>query len=163
MSVDAFLDIDGVEGESAIKGFEKKIQILDYSWGASQSATGHMGTGSGSGKANVQDIQFSKLLDKTTPILLQNLLQGKHYKKIILTLRKVTGATQMPFVIFTMEDAMMTSYSTGAGMNSDDQVREHLSINFARIRMEYTLQDSKGAAIGKTTASWDVSKGAPIS
>jgi type VI secretion system secreted protein Hcp len=162
MAIDAFLDIDGVEGESAIKGFEKKIQILDFSWGATQSATGHMGTGSGSGKANVQDIQFSKYLDKTTPTLLQDLLKGKHYKRIILTLRKVTGDVQLNYCVFTMEDAMMTSYSTGAGLGGDDQVREHLSINFARIRMEYTLQDSKGAAIGKNTASWDVSKGTTI-
>lgn len=162
MAVNAFLDIDGVEGESQQKGFEKKIEILDFSWGATQAATGHMGTGSGSGRANVQDINFSKMLDKTTPTLLQNLLIGTHYKRITLTLRKVSGAVQLNYVVFIMEDAMMTSYSTGAGQGSDDQVREHMSINFARIKMEYTLQDSKGAAIGKTTASWDISKGTTI-
>jgi type VI secretion system secreted protein Hcp len=163
MAVNAFLDIDGVEGESIQKGYEKKIELMSFHWGASQSATTHMGTGSGSGKANVQDMSFSKNLDKTSPVLLQHLLIGTHFKKIVLTLRKVTGATQLPYLVFTMEDALLSSYSTGAGMGGDDQIIENLSINFGRIKMEYTLQDSKGNAAGKTTASWDIPKGATIS
>ena len=162
MAVNAFLDIDGVEGESQQKGYEKKIELLSFHWGASQSATTHMGTGSGSGKANIQDISFSKNLDKTSPILLQNLLQGTHFKKIVLSLRKVTGATQLPYLVFTMEDAILSTYSTGAGMGGDDQIIENLSINFGRIKMEYTLQDSKGNAAGKTTASWDIPKGVTV-
>jgi type VI secretion system secreted protein Hcp len=108
-------------------------------------------------------MSFSKNLDKTSPVLLQHLLIGTHFKKIVLTLRKVTGATQLPYLVFTMEDALLSSYSTGAGMGGDDQIIENLSINFGRIKMEYTLQDSKGNAAGKTTASWDIPKGATIS
>jgi type VI secretion system secreted protein Hcp len=34
MAYDVFLDIKGVEGESTAKGFEKKIEIYSFSWGA---------------------------------------------------------------------------------------------------------------------------------
>ncbi len=159
MAVNAFLDISGVEGESIQKGYEKKIEVQSFHWGASQSATTHMGTGGGSGKANVQDISFSKFLDKTSPILLQGLLIGTHYDQIVLTLRKVTGATQLNYLVFTMNDCLFSSYSTGAGMGGDDQIIENMSVNFARIKMEYTLQDAKGNPAGKTNASWDIPKG----
>lgn len=160
MAVNAFLDIVGVEGESIQKGYEKKIEIQSFHWGASQSATTHMGTGGGSGKANVQDISFSKYLDKTSPILLAALLIGTHYDQVVLTLRKVTGAVQLNYLVFTMNDCILSSYSTGAGTGGDDQIMENLTLNFARIKMEYTMQDSKGNPAGKTNASWDIPKGA---
>lgn len=159
MALEAFLDIDGVEGESIKKGFEKKIELLDFAWGATQSATAHLGTGSGSGKANVQDFSFGKHLDKTSPILFQACLRGTHYKIATLTLRKVTGDEQLPYFKVVFEDCLVSSYQTGAGTGGDDQVHERMSLNFARFSVEYLVQDTKGGKAGKTTASWDIPKG----
>lgn len=66
MAVEIFLELDDVEGESLKSGFEGKIDILQFSWSSTQSATRHSGTGGGSGQANVGDIHFSKYLDKST-------------------------------------------------------------------------------------------------
>ena len=79
MAVEIFLELDDVEGESLKSGFEGKIDILQYSWSSTQSATRHSGTGGGSGQANVGDIHFSKYLDKSTPVLYKYLLHGKHF------------------------------------------------------------------------------------
>lgn len=162
MAIEAFLKVDGIEGESVKKGFEKQIEIEGFSFGATQTATMHSGTtGGGAGKANVQDIHFQKKVDKTSPILLQNCMIGTHYKQILLTLRKVTGGVQLPFLIFTMEDALFASYQTSGSQHSEE-LAESMSINFGRIKMEYVVQDSRGNAAGKTTASWDINKGEKI-
>ena len=50
MAVEIFLELPDVEGESLKSGFEGKIDILQYSWASSQSATRHSGTGGGSGR-----------------------------------------------------------------------------------------------------------------
>lgn len=162
MALDAFLKISTIDGESTKKGFEKQIELESFSWAVHQTTTMHSGTTGGSaGKAIVNDISFSKKVDKTSPILLQNCLMGTHYKEIILSLRKVTGGVQMPFLIFTMNDCILSSYSTG-GSHHSEELSESMSINFARIKMEYVVQDAKGQATGKTTASWDITTGTKI-
>ncbi|MEO7986135.1 MAG: type VI secretion system tube protein Hcp, partial [Gemmatimonadales bacterium] len=53
MAFDAFLKIDGVDGESTRKGFEKQTEIFSYSFGASNPSTvGSGGGGGGGGKVS---------------------------------------------------------------------------------------------------------------
>ena len=41
------LNIDGVKGESVVKGHAGEIDVLEWSWGMNQSGTTHIGTGGG--------------------------------------------------------------------------------------------------------------------
>jgi type VI secretion system secreted protein Hcp len=86
---------------------------------------------------------------------------GTHYDKITLTLRKVTGGVQLPFLLFVMEEAIFSHYQT-SGSEASEELHENMAINFARISMEYQVQGAKGAGVGKTTASWDINKGEKI-
>ncbi len=60
MAIDMFLKLDDIDGESQDDVYEKYIDVLAWSWGASQSGSTHMGGGSGSGKASFQDINITK-------------------------------------------------------------------------------------------------------
>jgi type VI secretion system secreted protein Hcp len=40
MPFDSFIDLEGIPGEATAKGFEKKIAIQSFSWGASAPVTG---------------------------------------------------------------------------------------------------------------------------
>lgn len=162
MALEAFLKVAGIDGESTKKGFEKQIELEHFAWTVSQNATMHSGTtGGSSGKATVTDISFGKKLDKSSPSLLQGCLKGTHYKEVILTLRKVTGDVQMPFLIYTMNDCIFSLYSTSGGPHSEELI-ESMAINFARIKMEYAVQDARGVKAGNNTATWDITTGAPI-
>ena len=163
MPTDAFLKFDGVEGESMIRGYEKHMAILSYSWGISNNVSFASGTtGGGAGKASVQDFHFTKYLDKTSPVLMGRLLIGHHFKTVVLTLRKTTGGVQLDYLTMTLEDCCLSSYQTGAGMGGDDSIVEQLSIGFARVKIAYKIQDAKGATVGTVPASWDIQKGATI-
>ena len=48
------------------KTHAEEIDVLAWSWGMSQSGSMHMG-GGGAGKVNVQDLSFTKYIDKSTP------------------------------------------------------------------------------------------------
>jgi type VI secretion system secreted protein Hcp len=162
MTIDAFLKITGVEGESRKKDFEKQIEFQSFSWSVSQTTTTHGGSSGGTaGKAHVNDITFMKTLDKTSPTLLQNCMKGVHHKEIIMTFRKTTGDVQMPFLIYTMNDCVLSSYSISASDGSPEMY-ESMSINFARIKMEYVEQDKSGVKAGANTATWDLTTGTPI-
>jgi type VI secretion system secreted protein Hcp len=65
--------------------------VLAWSWGASNSGTMHVSTGGGAGKANVQDLSFTKYIDKASADLMKACISGKHIDKGILTIKKAGG------------------------------------------------------------------------
>ena len=91
MAVDIFLKIKGIEGESKDASHKGDIDILGFSWSGSQSGTMHGGGGGGSGKVSVQDVSFSKYVDKASPNLIAYLCSGKHVTEATLIVRKAGG------------------------------------------------------------------------
>ena len=79
MAVDMYLKIDGVAGESTDSKHKSEIDVLSFSWGATQSASGAFGGGSGAGKVNILDLGITKRMDKSTPVLLAHCCTGKHF------------------------------------------------------------------------------------
>src|SRR4051794_28860352 len=65
MAVDIFLQLDGIKGEAQDDKYKDEIDVLAWSWGASQSGTTHGGSGSGGGKVSVQDLSITKYIDKS--------------------------------------------------------------------------------------------------
>src|SRR5215813_9001678 len=112
MAVDIFMDIKGVEGESADKKHTKKIDVLAWSWGMSNSGTAHMGGGAGSGKVNVQDLSFTKYVDATSASLMLFCANGKHVPEAKLIVRKA-GGDALEYLKITMNEVLISSFSTG--------------------------------------------------
>lgn len=146
MSIDAFIKIDGVKGESVVKGHEGEIDVLSWNWGMTQSGTTHVGTGGGSGKVNVQDMSFTHRVDASTPTILQACLIGKHFGSALLVLRKA-GETPLDYVKIEFTDVLVTSVQTG-GSGGEESLTEEVILNFAKIKYAYQPQDKTGAAKG---------------
>ena len=58
MAFDAFLKIEGIEGESTDKTHPGEIEIESFSWGVSNTGQRGSGGGGGAGKAVIQDFHF---------------------------------------------------------------------------------------------------------
>src|SRR5687767_7717751 len=56
-------------GESAVAGHSNEIDVLAYSWGVSNSGSTQSGSGAGAGRANIQDLSFTKFVDGISPTL----------------------------------------------------------------------------------------------
>jgi type VI secretion system secreted protein Hcp len=154
MAVDMFIKIANLEGESKDKTHAKEIDVLAWSWGASNSGNAHMGGGQGAGKVNVQDLSFTKYIDKATPDLMLYCCNGKHIPEAKLTVRKA-GETPLEYLTITMNDLIVTSVSTG-GSGSEDRLTENVTLNFAKVKVNYVEQTEKGAAGAKPQMGWDV-------
>ena len=156
MAVDMFLKIDDVKGESKDSKHAEEIDVLAWSWGVTQSGSFHVGGGGGSGKANFQDISFTKYVDASTPTLLQSCASGKHFKKAVLTVRKA-GGEQEDYLVITMEKVLVSSVSTG-GSGGEDRLTENVTLNFAKVLTDYKTQLDTGASGGPAQFSWDIEK-----
>ena len=102
MAVDMFIKLDGIKGESRDAKHKGEIDVLAWSWGLSNSGTMHMGGGGGAGKANVQDISFTKYVDAGSADLQLSCANGKHLKWAKMVVRKA-GETPLEYIIIELE------------------------------------------------------------
>jgi type VI secretion system secreted protein Hcp len=152
MAVDMFLKLGDIAGDSADqvaaapsnKPHAGEIDVLAWSWGMSQSASTHHGTGGGTGKVNVQDLSVTKNIDKSTPNLVKFCCTGKHFPTATLTVRKA-GDKPVEYMVVKMKDVLISSVHTG-GSGAGDSLTENISLNFAQFEVIFTEQDSNGKA-----------------
>lgn len=159
MALDMFINMGAtIKGESRdkVQGPKGDIDILAWSWGMSQSGTTHSGGGGGAGKANFQDISFTKYVDSSTNALMAALAKGTHIDKCEMIVRKA-GEGQHKYIHFTLEEVIVTSLSTG-GSGGEDRLTENVTLNFGKVSFAYTPQDSKGTVAGDKTFTWNIAE-----
>lgn len=156
MAVDMYIKIDDIKGEATDAKHKDTIDILSWSWGMSQSGSTHMGGGSGAGKVNVQDISFTKYIDKSSPNLMRACATGKHFKQATLTVRKA-GGKQLEYVRITLNDLIVTSISTG-GSGGEDRLTENVTLNFAKFKFEYVPQKADGSGDAALPVAYNISQ-----
>ncbi|MBI9092031.1 MAG: type VI secretion system tube protein Hcp [Desulfobacterium sp.] len=154
MSVDQFLKLDGIDGESQDAKHKKEIDVLAWSWGASQSGTTHMGGGSGAGKASFQDLSITKYVDASSHKLLKHVAKGTHVKEALLTIRKA-GDTPLEYIKLLMKDCLISSVS-GGGSGGEDRLTENVTINFGEFEYTYTPQKSDGSGDSPLPFKFDI-------
>ena len=154
MAVDAFLKIGSLEGESRDSAKGKWIDVLAWSWGMSNSGSAHTGGGAGAGKVNVQDLSFTKHLDVSSPDLMLACCNGKHFPKATLTVRKA-GENPLEYLMITLEELLVTSVSTG-GSGGEDRLTENVTLNFAKVKVDYAEQTEKGGKGATPKMGWDI-------
>lgn len=155
MAVDMFLKIDGIKGESKDSSKKDEIDVLAWSWGMSQSGSMHMGGGGGSGKVSIQDVSFTKYVDRSSPNLMKACCKGDHVKEAILTVRKA-GSNPVEYIVIKMHGVLISSVSTG-GSGGEDRLTENVSLNFAKVELDYQPQKEDGAKDGGTVPmKWNI-------
>ena len=159
MAVDMFMKLDGIEGESKDKAHAGEIDVLAWSWGLASTGTSDLGGGGGQGKVSVQDLSFTHKHDKASPNLMLYCCDGKPVPEALLTVRK-PGGEKLEFLKITMTDVIITSVSVG-GSNGENEMTENVSLNFAKVKQEYTEQLPDGTGGAAVEACWNIEQNAP--
>jgi type VI secretion system secreted protein Hcp len=152
---DAFLKIEGIEGESADAKHKGEIDLHSFSWGESNAGTFSVGGGGGAGKVSMQDLHFTMKINKASPKLFLACAAGEHIKKATLTCRKA-GKDQQEFLKYDLSDILISSYQTGGSSGGSEIPMDQISLNFSKIEMGYKEQKADGTLGGEVKAGWDV-------
>lgn len=156
MASDYLLELEGIKGESLDEKHKDKIEIDSFSWGVSNDGNMGRGGGGGTGKANFQDLHFTKQTDKSSPLLVKSAASGDHIKKAVLTARKAGGkAGQVEYFKITLEDVMVSSFTTGGNAGSSSIPVDQFSLNYTKIKYEYMPQKADGSLEGAVLAQYD--------
>src|SRR5258708_8818085 len=142
---DYFLKIDGIEGESTAKGHEKEIEVLSWSWGVSQSSPSSSASARGSSsRPCVNDISFTKLIDKASPLLMADAVMGMPLPRALFTARKA-GSAPVEYLKLELKNILVSSYHGGSS-GGDGFRTEEGSFQFGAVTVEYTRQKPDGSA-----------------
>lgn len=162
MAVDMFLKLEDpvIKGESKDHKHPDQIEVLSYSFGVSQTGTGAYGGGHGAGKANFTDFQFTHRQDKASPTLFLMAANGKHIKKGQLVVRKA-GGDQQEYLIIKFTDILVSHVQNG-GSGGDEIPHEQVSLNFAKIEIDYKAQKEDGTLDAGIKAGWDLKKNVAV-
>jgi len=148
------------KGESTAKGHEKWIEIGSVQFGAGRSISSPVGTSAKreASAPNVSEITVTKLMDSTSPLLLQEALVGKAASGGTTKIHLVqTGEKQLnTYLEIIMTNAMISAYSMSSG---GDRPSESLSLNFTKFEYNYTEWKDDGSSGEKPKASYDLALG----
>ena len=158
MPADMFIKIDDIKGEATDDKHKDEIEVLSWNWGCTQSGTMHVGTGGGAGKVHVQDLTLTKHVDKASPNLVRYACNGKHLGTAVLTVRKAAGDSPLEYVKITLTNVIITSVNLGG--TGGVLLSETVTLNFAKVKFEYTPQKTKGGVgEGSMSCAWDIGLG----
>jgi len=149
---DFFLKIDGIDGESLDDKHKNEIHIHSYNFGAHNTGAGLSSGATVVGK--VQDIHFTKHVDKSSPNLFINCCSGKSIPTAILTVRKA-GEKPQEYMTFTLSDVIVSSFNHKGG-DGDELPVETVSFTFSKIKYEYKPQSADGTLGATVAKTYDV-------
>lgn len=155
MAQDIFIKINGIDGESPDSAHKDEIEVLNWNWQIKQESTMHSGGGGGAGKAQVSDLEFEHFVDRASPNLMKYCLTGKHIPEAKLTVRKA-GGNPLEYLKITMTDVLVTKVAPNGSSIDEVKVREKISLSFAKVKQEYTVQNQQGGSGGAVTAGYDI-------
>jgi type VI secretion system secreted protein Hcp len=151
-TVDYFLKIDGIEGESQSAMHKGEIDLESWSWGETQAHPAGVGGGGAGGKVTMSDFHFTTPFSKASPKLFLKCAEGSHIKAAWLTAHRGAGKAADYFLKWTFSDLLISSYQTGA---AEDIPVDQVSLNFAKIEVEYKPQKPDGSYAAGIKAGWD--------
>jgi type VI secretion system secreted protein Hcp len=168
-SLDIFLKLDGIDGESTAKGHVKEIDALSYEQSIGVTVF-HSGGGGGAsaGKASFSGVRFRKSVDAASVPMLLACASGKHIKDARFTFRRNPGAFE--FYKVTLENVLITHIAQRAGTGEqyplsfdalqsgapNEGFLDEVTLDFARIRWQYRVRKPSGTAGATVTGGWDL-------
>jgi len=136
-----FMQFQGITGEVTAKNFTGDIQINSFQWGVSRAING-LGTGRVLGMPSLSEIVITKLLDKASPTLVNDLLTGVSTPEVDIFFVNNGRASQTTYAEYKLQNVLISSYSASS---SGDRPTESLSLNFSKITFTEIPLTSTGA------------------
>lgn len=144
-AVDYFLEIDGIPGESQDAQQADSVDVLSFSWGATNSR--------GRGRTQLQDLQILKNVDVASPVLFQRLAQGTQISSMELLGRRAGGSSK-PFLHYCFQGVQVASIQQADTRDSATPT-ESVSFSYNAVSEQYAPQNANGSVGSSVFAGWN--------
>lgn len=157
MAFDAFLKIDGIDGESTAKGFEKWIELISFNWDAVAAVQAN---GRATGRVSPEGFSFMKVTDSASPTIFAKMTVGSHFDKVSLACRLAStdaGTAQDAFLKIDLMNVLISGYHEGGNITTDTRPMESVSLVFTKIEFQAAAISLDGSLGQATSGGFDFS------
>jgi len=151
-----------VDGESEIAGFEKQIELLDWSWNLSREHAAKSGVmdawkpersgksvaGNPEGTVVPEPFRFSKRMDRSTTAMLSALTKGTLMKAEVTlteTISKAASRNDGFHMVVFLDSVRVIEYSLDGDVDdSFGELKEKWTFNFEKLRFRYRKPGGAG-------------------
>ena len=155
MAVDMFLKWKRIKGESRDDKHKDQIDILSYSWGASQSATDGLRRRRWSWEGPVPGHQLLDQRQHRVSAASSLAARPASTSRAPSSQRAKPVEQQQDFLIIKLNDVLVTSYQNG-GASGGDVPTDQFSLTFAQINYEFKEQKEDGSLVPGSSGGWDI-------
>ena len=146
-AVSAFLQAEGLEGESTNDKFPKAIDVLSWSWGVS-NLDGK--------KPFFTSFSIQKNLDRTSPTLMEYAATGQVIPRAKLRVIKLGGDDSPEFLRYCFAGLRVMSIEQSG--SSGDSISESMSFSYEYIVQRYQQQNEDGSLTAPVFGGFDIVK-----
>lgn len=156
MAIDAYLQIDGIKGESADNQHQGWIECSSVNWKLRQpkSATASTAGGHTAERVELSDVVFTKLCDLASPILAQHCAMGRTIPKAKFEFFRADGqGIRVKYYEVELENVVIGEIAQSVAASIG--MMDHVGLKFSKVKWKYTQQKIAGGAGGNTAGGWD--------
>jgi type VI secretion system secreted protein Hcp len=158
----AFMQMQGIEGESTDKGHQKWIMVESLSESILRSISdGARDMERVRGRTKCQDLVVVRQLDSSSAKLKESCAKGTFFPQVEVHFCTTVHNAQEPYLKYTLHDVIVTSYSFHCNAASQPRPSESVTLGYTKVEWEYIKIDHKtGKKQGTVPAGYDPGKGA---
>ena len=145
---------NGIAAETSQTGHEESVAATSVQWGVSRAVSSSFtSSGRETSTPNFSELVFTKMFDSSSNDLALAAAKGKSMDEVTITFRKDTGDDQMDYLVYTLKDVLISSYTMSSG---GETPMESLSLNYTNIKGVYVKQADDHAAGSEHEFKYDL-------
>ena len=154
-AVDYFIKFDGIKGGSTDAKHKDEIDIEAWSWGETNSGAGRARAAAAGPEGLDAGLPLHDEAEQGELGLMEACATGQHIKSAVLTARKA-GKGQLEYLTFKFYDVLVSSVPDRRIRAERHGEMDSVSLNFAKIEVEYKPQKPDGSAGPPDHFGWDL-------
>lgn len=157
MAIDAYLQIDGIKGESADSAHPGWIEISSAHFGVTQPNSTNVSTAGGhtTGHSEHRTLSLTKLADIASPVLMHHCSMGKTISKAKLEFMRADGDGK-PVKYYQVELENVLLSPMDQIMRDGGLLQDEIGLCFSKVKWTYMQQKIGGGGSGSTAGGWDL-------
>jgi type VI secretion system secreted protein Hcp len=165
---DIFVKLDGIDGESTVRGHENETVVFSYDQSIDHPAPPLTGGGATTGKPTFSGVRFRKPVDKGSIPLLLASAAGSHIRDARFTFRR--PGTGLDFYKVILGEVLVTHVVQRAGVGAQYPLDfntltsgadssgflDEVTLSYTKIQWEYQPVSPTGAPVPVVKGGWDL-------
>ena len=151
-----YMQYKGIDGDATQSGFTDWIKVESFQFGVGRGITTQTGAAANreAHEPSVSEITVTKLLDKASGPLLQNVCtekKGQDCKIAFVT----TGDPGEKYLEYTLTNTLISGLSVSS---SGERPIESVALNFTKLEIEAKMLNSDNTAAGPFKFAYDIAQ-----